>query len=128
VDLGVNVQFVHGVAEDLPYPDGSFDAVLAYILFHEVPSRLFDKIIGEVFRVLRPGGTFSIVDAPNNVPLPGPNRMWLAYDAQYNCEPYSPAFVASDLEAMLGNAGFDAVERQTTSTFLMSTTCQRPVG
>ena len=27
--------------------------------------------------------------------LPAGNRLWLRFDARYNCEPYSPAFVAS---------------------------------
>ncbi len=126
VDLGSSARFVQGLAEELPYPDGHFDAVLAYILFHEVPARLFPRIVAEVFRVLRPGGTFTVVDAPNDTHLPGPNRMWLAYDAQYNCEPYSPGFVACDFVQLLTDAGFESIEQHPTPTFLSGTTCNRP--
>ena len=126
VDLDIEVRFRQGLAEQLPYPDGHFDAVLCYILFHEVPERLFQPIINEVFRVLRPGGSYTIVDAPNGKDLPAPNRFWLTYDAQYNCEPYSPAFVATDLPALLTNAGFTGIEQASTDMFLSATTAVRP--
>ena len=100
--------------------------MLCYILFHEVPARLFQPIINEVFRVLRPGGTYTIVDAPNGKDLPIPNRFWLTYDAQYNCEPYSPAFVSCDLPELLTNAGFDDIEQSATEMFLSATTAVRP--
>jgi SAM-dependent methyltransferase len=42
--------------QELPYADGSFDcAVAAWMLYH-VPD--LDRAVGEVARVLRPGGTF----------------------------------------------------------------------
>ena len=126
VDLGIDVHFIQGLAEDLQFDDGHFDAVLSYILFHEVPSRLFKPIISEMFRVLRPGGTYTIVDAPNNNALPAPNRVWLRFDAIHNCEPYSPAFVACDLPALLEEAGFTDIEVGMTPTFLSLTTCRKP--
>ncbi len=125
-ELDVDVSFRQGLAEQLPYPDGHFDSVLCYILFHEVPARLFQPIINEVFRVLRPGGSFTVIDAPNGKDLPAPNRFWLTYDAQFNCEPYSPAFVACDLPALLSNAGFSGVEQGPTSMFLTASTAVRP--
>ena len=126
VDLGVDVHFIQGLAEDLKFDDGHFDSVLSYILFHEVPSRLFKPIIGEAFRVLRPGGTYTVVDAPNSKTLPAPNRLWLRFDAIYNCEPYSPAFVACDLPGLLEEAGFKDVQVESTPTFLTRTTCRKP--
>lgn len=126
VDLDVDVKFRQGLAEQLPYPDGHFDSVLCYILFHEVPARLFQPIIDEVFRVLRPGGSFTVVDAPNGKDLPAPNQFWLTYDAQYNCEPYSPAFVACDLPGLLSNAGFTDIKQASTQMFLTASTAVRP--
>jgi ubiquinone/menaquinone biosynthesis C-methylase UbiE len=121
VDLDVDVCFVQGLAEDTKLPGASFDAVLAYILFHEVPQRLFVPIIEEVRRLLRPGGTFTIVDAPNGRDFPAPNRLWMDFDARFNCEPYSPAFVASDLRAMLESHGFEVTHAGPTPTFLTCT-------
>lgn len=126
LDLGIDVKFRQGLAEATGYPDGHFDAVLAYILFHEVPSRLFRPIIAEMFRVLRPGGTFTVVDAPNQQGFPPPNRLWLQFDAQYNCEPYSPAFVASDLQQLLRDAGFRVTASGPTPGFLAFTTAEKP--
>ena len=54
---GLKSRVVYEVADAqaLPFTDGSFDAVIAnHVLFH-VPDR--DRALGEVARVLRPGGT-----------------------------------------------------------------------
>lgn len=126
IDLDVDVHFRQGLAEALPYQDSEFDSVLAFILFHEVPKRLFRPIIDEVFRVLRPGGSFTVIDAPNGHAFPVHNRMWMDFDAQYNCEPFAPAFIATDLQVLLEDAGFTAVSEGPTPTFLRATTAIRP--
>ena len=41
-------------AESIPYPDGSFDAVIANHMLYHVPDRV--QAIGEIERVLKPGG------------------------------------------------------------------------
>jgi SAM-dependent methyltransferase len=43
-----------GDVQDLPFGDGSFDAALAAWMLYHVPDR--DRAIGELARVLRPGG------------------------------------------------------------------------
>jgi ubiquinone/menaquinone biosynthesis C-methylase UbiE len=125
-ELGVDVQFVHGLAEDTQLDSGTCDVVLCYILFHEVPSRLFLPILREARRLLRPGGALTIVDAPNAQTFPAGNRLWLEFDAHHNCEPYSPAFVAADLPALLAEAGFESIESGPTPTFLTRTTAIKP--
>ncbi|MEO0574822.1 MAG: class I SAM-dependent methyltransferase [Pseudomonadota bacterium] len=126
-DLDVEVHFQQALAEDLPHEDGSVDIVFAYILFHEVPQHTFELIVKEALRVLRPGGQFIAIDAPNGHELPAPNRMWLAFDARYNCEPYSPAFVATDFAALVADCGFEQVTHGTTPTFLSQTTALKPL-
>lgn len=128
IDMGIDVHFMQGLAEATGFPDGHFDAVLAHILFHEVPEPLFDAIIAEVKRLLRPGGTFTIVDAPNNTQLPVGNRLWQQFDARYNCEPYALAFVATDLRAMLERHGFRSIEAGPTPTFLWCTQAEKPLA
>lgn len=125
-DLGIDVHFRQGLAEDTKLDSGSYDVVLTYILFHEVPARLFDPIVAEIARLLRPGGTLTIVDAPNGRTFPAGQRLWMQFDAQYNCEPYSPAFVATDLPALLERHGLRVVHVGPTPTFLWRTTCVKP--
>jgi len=57
---GLNVNFVEGPAEKLPFEDGQFDLVVTTICFHHWQSRV--KGIAEVRRVLAPGGQFFIAD------------------------------------------------------------------
>jgi ubiquinone/menaquinone biosynthesis C-methylase UbiE len=126
IDLGIDVHFKQALAEASGFPDDFFDVVLAHILFHEVPSMLFRPIVDEVRRVLRPGGTFTVVDAPKAAALPASNRMWQQYDSIYNCEPYALDFVATDLPTLLGDAGFEFLHQGPTPTFLWCSQAAKP--
>jgi ubiquinone/menaquinone biosynthesis C-methylase UbiE len=51
---------VQGDATALPFPDGSFDAVLCLTMLHHVPSAAAqDRVLAESARVLRPGGVLA---------------------------------------------------------------------
>jgi SAM-dependent methyltransferase len=54
------LDFVLGDAEDLPFADGSFDAVINVEASHAYPH--FDRFLREMARVLRPGGHFLYAD------------------------------------------------------------------
>ena len=54
------LDFVQGDAQNLPFPDGSFDAVINVEASHQYPD--FDRFLAEVVRVLRPGGHFLYTD------------------------------------------------------------------
>lgn len=53
-----NVTVVEGDASAMPFPDASFSSVVCFTMLHHVPSALHDKLLSEVARVLRPGGSF----------------------------------------------------------------------
>src|SRR5664279_4986698 len=55
-----NVSFREGTANELPFADGAFDAVVTRLSVHhfEKPGRA----MSEIFRVLRPGGRFVVAD------------------------------------------------------------------
>ncbi|MGP8331236.1 MAG: class I SAM-dependent methyltransferase [Methanosarcinaceae archaeon] len=52
--------FVLSDAHTLPFKSGSFDAALCSFAMHEV--RYPDKVISEMFRVVKPGGTVAVMD------------------------------------------------------------------
>ena len=69
------VRFVHGDAAALPYPDGSFDAVLAFeSLVHAKDRRQW---LREMLRVVRPGGRVVLTDLAESAPLSDRDRQVL---------------------------------------------------
>lgn len=56
---GVHVSLAKAVAEDLPFPDGSFDLVLLDNVLEHVSDR--ERTLREIRRVLRPGGLLYMV-------------------------------------------------------------------
>lgn len=63
-----NATFQEATAEDLPFPDESFDVVISNGVFNLVPDKA--RGLAEVFRVLKPGGRLMIADQILNGKLP----------------------------------------------------------
>ena len=63
----VNARFVVGDAEDLPFDDESFDAVICANSFHHYPNP--QAFFDEVGRVLRPGGKLVLRDYTTAAPI-----------------------------------------------------------
>ena len=59
---GVAVRFERGFAQELPYPDGSFDRVFSSLMLHHLDTASKDALLAEVRRVLRPGGMLVLTD------------------------------------------------------------------
>ena len=56
------IQLDRGFAEELPYPDASFDRVLSAFMFHHLGPDEKENALREVRRVLRPGGSLHLLD------------------------------------------------------------------
>ncbi len=61
-EVGVDISFDEGMAYQLPYPDHSFDRVVASLLLHHLTIDDKRRALAETFRVLKPGGELHIAD------------------------------------------------------------------
>ena len=110
VEQGLDVNFLQKAGEDLDeLPENHYDLVTVHIMFHEVPTPVVDRTIANVYRMLRPGGTFWISDFPTldekSTGFRYTNLLG-AIDSADNSEPYATEFVRSNIEDKLRNLGF----------------------
>lgn len=56
------IRFEAGYAQQLPYPDATFDRVLSALMLHHLDSEVKTAMAAEAWRVLRPGGQLHLLD------------------------------------------------------------------
>ena len=107
------VELMQAAAEQLPFPDNSFEAVTCVYLFHELPGPVRVKAAKEMARVVKPGGmvVFSdSVQADDRAALPN-----LEAFAKFN-EPHYPDYVRNtDLGQIFEEAGLVCDEKYVNS-------------
>ena len=91
---------VNGDALTLPFPDESFDRIIAAEVLEHIPGD--EHAIGELVRVLRPGGRMAVT-----VPTRWPERICWALDYRYHDTPggHVRIYRQSELESKLQRAG-----------------------
>lgn len=101
-----NVIFIKGDAENLPFPDESFEIVTCRIAAHHFPN--IRKFIAEAFRVLKQNGQFLLDDntAPEDDDL---DQFYNDIEKKRDYSHYR-AWKKSEWLSMLELAGFDIVE------------------
>ncbi len=62
-----NVEFIESEAEQLPFPDESFDVVISNGVIDLIPDK--DAVFSELRRVLRPGGRIQLADVTIQNPV-----------------------------------------------------------
>lgn len=107
-DKGETMKWVHGKAEEMSFPDQSFDLVSMQFLLHELPQQATQAIFREVFRVLRSGACFAIVDNnPQSSVIQ--NLPPVLFTLMKSTEPWSDEYYTFDVEAALAEAGFQGI-------------------
>src|SRR5262249_37296074 len=61
-DRGLAIDWRQGIGERLPFADGSLDLVTVTMVLHEAPPEAVRVILGEIRRVLRPGGRLAMLE------------------------------------------------------------------
>ncbi len=100
-----NVEFRKGMAEAMPIEDGSIDLIISNCVINLAPDKR--KVFREMFRVLRPGGRFTISDILSDQTVP----QYMVHDTEKwgNC--LSGALTVTDYSDGLVDAGFLGVHQ-----------------
>ncbi|MDZ7992511.1 MAG: class I SAM-dependent methyltransferase [Nostoc sp. EfeVER01] len=97
--------YIEAFAEEMPFADNLFDVVHISVALHEMQPQQLRKIINEVYRVLKPGGVFTLVDfhAPTNpIFWPGISVFLLLFETETAWE-----LLKTDLAELLAKTGFE---------------------
>jgi demethylmenaquinone methyltransferase/2-methoxy-6-polyprenyl-1,4-benzoquinol methylase len=102
-------KYVEALAEEIPFPDAEFDLVHTSVAMHEMKPAVLQQILKEVYRVLKPGGVFALVDfhKPTNLLFwPGLSLFLLLFETQTSWQ-----LLETDLIELLKDVGFRECDR-----------------
>lgn len=89
--------FVESLGEETPFKDNQFDLVFSVYLFHELPERVRGLVAEEMARIIKPGGSFVLVDSLQMDDKPAFNAS-LEYFPQHYHEPYYANYIKTPFE------------------------------
>ncbi len=98
-----------GDATHLRFEEGSFDVACISFALHDMPPTIRGKVLREMVRVTRPGGSIVIVDYAlphNKLGRFLIYRLIKLYEGEYYKQ-----FIASDLEGLAQNLGVEIVDK-----------------
>jgi demethylmenaquinone methyltransferase/2-methoxy-6-polyprenyl-1,4-benzoquinol methylase len=101
--------YVEAFAEDIPCPENTFDVVHTSAAMHEMEPEQLRQILQEVYRVLRPGGSFAMVDfhTPTNLLFsPGLAVFFWLFETETAWK-----LIETDLLKLLTELGFQGCDR-----------------
>ena len=103
-----NVSFQQADAAELPFEDDSFDASCVSFALHEMPSSVRERVVREMARVTKLGGSITVVDygLPRSQMA---SALTFHFVKVYEREYYAD-FVKSDWRALLEDAGLEVMD------------------
>ena len=107
MENGLDITFKQMPAENLDFEDGSFDLIVANLLFHELPVSVSKQVTKEVHRLLRTGGVFHLFDFPGDKNKDAYGMFFIEMDGSDNGEPFLPGFIRSNFEDIMTELGFE---------------------
>ncbi len=106
-----NVEFLKGEIEHIPLPDNSVDVIISNCVINLSADK--DKVLGEAFRVLKPGGRFAVSDVVTRGEiLPEIRQSVLAW---VGC--IAGALEENDYRSKLAASGFEQIEVEPTRIY-----------
>jgi ubiquinone/menaquinone biosynthesis C-methylase UbiE len=116
------IDFIQGVAEDLPFPCERFDGISVCFVFHEIPPKYIKAALKEFHRVLKAGGKVTISE-PSEAQLQpirlldfitrsGWQRLYFKLLARFVYEPFLESWHKQDKQALFAECGFELAEHQ----------------
>jgi arsenite methyltransferase len=106
-----NVEFLKGEIENIPLPENSVDVIISNCVINLSADK--DKVLGEAFRVLKPGGRLAVSDVVTRGEIPQEVRksvlLWVGCVAG--------ALEENESREKLAAAGFEAVDVEPTRIF-----------
>ena len=108
-----NVEFREGDIDEMPVNDNSADVIVSNCVLNLVPNK--PKVINEIFRVLKPGGHFSISD----IVLIGDLPEALQKDAEMYAGCVAGAIQKADYLGAIETAGFQNITIQKEKTIVI---------
>ncbi len=106
-----NVEFLKGEIESIPLPDNTVDVIISNCVINLSANK--DRVIGEAFRVLKPGGRFAVSDVVTRGEMPAEIRKNVLLWA--GC--ISGALEENDYKAKLAAAGFERIDVEPTRIY-----------
>jgi ubiquinone/menaquinone biosynthesis C-methylase UbiE len=106
-----NVEFLKGEIENIPLPDNSVDVIISNCVINLSADK--DRVLGEAFRVLKPGGRLAVSDVVVRGNVPAEVRR--SMELWVGC--IAGALKDSDYIAKLAKAGFDAIDIEPTRVY-----------
>lgn len=103
--LGLNIDFITASADEIPYPNSSFDLVISSLMFHHLPVQIKGAAFQEILRILKPGGRLFLCDF-------GKPR-WYFYPISFLMliwSPHTRYHLFDRLSPQIRNSGFAQVE------------------
>ncbi len=111
-ELGIeNAEFLKGTIEEIPLPEESVDVIISNCVINLSPDK--DRVLGEAYRVLRPGGRFAVSDIVFQGTVPQAVRE--SIEAWSGC--LAGALHEDEYRTKLADAGFVEIDVEITRAY-----------